>query len=235
MKIVYWCLGALVAGFLLLNSGIYGSILTYRTIAPHRTVFMDQRLNEQKLIRPDVQLRYSWVPYYRISPNLKKALIASEDSSFASHDGFDWNGIKMAIRKNEARGKVTAGGSTISQQLAKNLFLTESRHYWRKIEEAWITSLLEATMDKDRIFSLYLNVIEWGYGIFGAEAASQHYFGRSAMQLSVQQAAQLAARVPRPLYYAEHPQDRELRRKTNIILRRMNSAQLPDNSEQASR
>lgn len=230
MSLIKWLLAIPFTLVLMFNAFVYGSILTFRTIAPHETTFMAVRMHELKTSRPDVSLDYHWVPYNRISANLKKALIASEDARFAEHDGFDWNGIRTAIRKNEHSGHVRAGGSTISQQLSKNLFLTENRSYFRKLEEALITSLLEATTDKDRIYVLYLNVIEWGYGIFGAEAASQHYFGRAAAQLSPQQAAQLAARVPKPLYYAEHPRDRELRHKTNLILRRMGSAELPENN-----
>lgn len=231
MKIVRSLLIMLVTLFLLFNAYVYGSLLTYRAVAPHRTVFMLLRMHELAASRPDTELNYQWVAYNRISPNLKKALIASEDARFAEHDGFDWNGISTAIKKNEHQGKIRAGGSTISQQLAKNLFLSESRHYWRKAEEAVITSLLEATTNKDRIFALYLNVIEWGYGVYGAEAASETIYGRTAMQLSAQQAAKLAARVPRPLYYADHPHDKEIRRKANVILRRMGSAQLPDNDQ----
>ncbi|WP_239349951.1 monofunctional biosynthetic peptidoglycan transglycosylase [Snodgrassella communis] len=231
MSIVRNLLIILVTIFLLFNAYVYGSLLTYRAVAPHRTMFMLLRMHELATTHPDAQLNYQWVAYNRISPNLKKALIASEDARFAEHDGFDWNGIRTAIKKNEHQGKIKAGGSTISQQLAKNLFLSESRHYWRKAEEAVITSLLEATTNKDRIFTLYLNVIEWGYGVFGAEAASETIYGRTAMQLSAQQAAKLAARVPRPLYYIDHPRDQEIRRKANVILRRMGSAQLPDNDQ----
>lgn len=231
MKIIFWLLSIIIMPLLLFNVYVYGSLLTYRTVAPNQTMFMLLRMHELAVTKPEVQLNYQWVPNYRISPNLKKALIASEDARFAQHDGFDWNAIRTAIKKNQRQGKVAAGGSTISQQLAKNLFLSESRHYWRKAEEAVITSMLEATMNKDRIFTLYLNVIEWGYGVFGAEAASQTLYGRSALQLSAQQSAKLAARVPRPLYYIDHPHDKEIRRKANIILRRMGSAQLPDKDE----
>ena len=121
-----------------------------------------------------------------------------------------------------------AGGSTISQQLAKNLFLNESRSYIRKGEEAAITAMMEAVTDKDRIFELYLNSIEWHYGVFGAEAAAQKFFHKPAANLSRQQAASLAARVPAPLFYANNPKSKRLRAKTNIILRRMGSAELPD-------
>ena len=228
MKLIGRLLFAIVMLFVLFNVFVYGNLLTYRAVAPHRTMFMLLRMHQFAETRPDVQLNYQWVPYNQISANLKKALIASEDARFAEHDGFDWNGIQTAIKKNQRQGKVAAGGSTISQQLAKNLFLSDSRHYWRKAEEAVITSLLEATTNKDRIFTLYLNVIEWDYGVFGAQAASQKLYKSSALQLTAQQAAKMAARVPRPLYYADHPHDKQIRRKANIILRRMGSAQLPD-------
>ena len=189
---------------------------------------MSMRMDELAAEKPDVALDYRWVPYPQISVNLKKALIASEDAGFAEHSGFDWNGIKNAMQRNERSGKIRAGGSTISQQLAKHLFLNESRSYFRKAEEAVLTSMLEATTDKDRLYELYLNVIECGYGIYGAEAAAQHWHRKSAAELTKAQAAELAARVPRPLYYADHPRDAALKRKTNIILRRMGSAELPE-------
>ena len=132
------------------------------------------------------------------------------------------------MRRNEQSGRIKGGGSTISQQLAKNLFLNEWQSYIRKGEEAAITAMLEATTDKDRIFELYLNVIEWDYGVFGAEAASQRFYRKPAATLSKQQAAALAARVPAPLFYADNPNSKRLRAKTNIILKRMGSAELPE-------
>ena len=212
----------------LFNVYVYGSIISYRAVAPHQTAFMRMRMAQLADTRPEVRLDYRWTAYPHISVNLKKALIASEDANFAGHEGFDWNGIKNAMRRNEKSGKVRAGGSTISQQLAKNLFLNEKRSYWRKAEEAAITAMLEATTDKDRIYELYLNVIEWGYGIYGAEAAAQYFYRRPAGSLNKAQAAQLAARVPKPLFYIDSPQDTALRAKTNTILRRMGSATLPD-------
>ena len=228
MKLLKWLIAAPVLAFILFNVYAYGNIISYRALAPHSTAFMSMRMNKIAAEKPQISLDYQWVPYHQISENLKKALIASEDANFAEHDGFDWNGIKNAIKKNEKSGKIKAGGSTISQQLAKNLFLNESRSYWRKAEEAAITAMLEATTDKDRIYELYLNVIEWGYGIYGAEAAAQYFYRRPAGSLNKAQAAQLAARVPKPLFYIDHPNDKGLRRKTNIILRRMGSATLPE-------
>lgn len=228
MNWIKYLVAAPLACIVLFNVWAYGNILSYRAIAPYRTSFMSMRMDELAAEKPNVALDYRWVPYTQISVNLKKALIASEDAGFAEHSGFDWNGIKNAMQRNERSGKIRAGGSTISQQLAKNLFLNESRSYFRKAEEAVLTSMLEATTDKDRLYELYLNVIEWGYGIYGAEAAAQHWHRKSAAELTKAQAAELAARVPRPLYYADHPRDTALKRKTNIILRRMGSAELPE-------
>ena len=228
MNWIKYLVAAPLACIVLFNVWAYGNILSYRAIAPYRTSFMSMRMDELAAEKPDVALDYRWVPYAQISVNLKKALIASEDAGFAEHSGFDWNGIKNAMQRNERSGKIRAGGSTISQQLAKNLFLNESRSYFRKAEEAVLTSMLEATTDKDRLYELYTNVIEWGYGIYGAEAAAQHWHRKSAAELTKAQAAELAARVPRPLYYADHPRDAALKRKTNIILRRMGSAELPE-------
>ncbi|HEX5863633.1 MAG TPA: monofunctional biosynthetic peptidoglycan transglycosylase, partial [Casimicrobiaceae bacterium] len=172
-------------------------------------------------------LTYRWVPYDRISVQLKRAVVAAEDAKFIEHEGFDWEGIQHALDKNTRKGRVVAGGSTITQQLAKNLFLSAQRSYWRKAEEALITLMLEAILDKRRILELYLNVIEWGDGIFGAEAASRRYFGVSSAVLTAEQAARLAAMAPNPRYYEKHPDARGLARKTAIILARMPAAELP--------
>ena len=196
MNWIKYLVAAPLTCIVLFNVWAYGNILSYRAIAPYRTSFMSMRMDELAAEKPDVALDYRWVPYPQISETLKKALIASEDAGFAEHSGFDWNGIKNAMQRNERSGKIRAGGSTISQQLAKNLFLNESRSYFRKAEEAVLTSMLEATTDKDRLYELYLNVIEWGYGIYGAEAAAQHWHRKSAAELTKAQAAELAARVP---------------------------------------
>jgi monofunctional biosynthetic peptidoglycan transglycosylase len=194
---------------------------------PSSSAFMEDRLEVLQEKNPNAELKHRWVAYKNISPNLKRALIAAEDAKFVDHEGFDWEGIEKAYEKNLKKGKVVAGGSTISQQLAKNLFLSTKRTPWRKLEEAMITVMLESTMSKRRIFEIYLNVIEWGNGIFGAEAAARHYFGTSAKKLSSEQAAKLAAMVPKPRYYDKHQSARGLNRKTGIILHRMNSAAIP--------
>jgi monofunctional biosynthetic peptidoglycan transglycosylase len=167
------------------------------------------------------------VPYKRISNHLKRAVIAAEDAKFVDHEGFDWEGIQVAYEKNLKKGKIVAGGSTISQQLAKNLFLSGRRSPWRKLEEALITLMLEKMMSKQRILEIYLNVIEWGNGVFGAEAAARYYYRTSAANLGPEQAAKLAAMVPNPRYYDKHRNARGLGRKTGIILARMNYAEVP--------
>jgi len=194
---------------------------------PSTSAFMEDRLEVLQEDNPDAVLKHRWVDYKRISPNLKRALIAAEDAKFVDHEGFDWEGIQKAYEKNLKKGKVVAGGSTISQQLAKNLFLSTKRTPWRKAEEAMITVMLESTMSKRRIFEIYLNVIEWGNGIFGAEAAAKYYYHTSAKNLSADQAATLAAMVPNPRYYDKHRQAKGLIRKTGIIEARMNSAEIP--------
>ncbi len=194
---------------------------------PATSAFMEDRLEVLQEDNPDAVLKHRWVDYKNISPNLKRALIAAEDAKFVDHEGFDWEGIQKAYAKNLKKGKVVAGGSTISQQLAKNLFLSTKRTPWRKAEEVMITVMLEATMSKRRIFEIYLNVIEWGNGIFGAEAAAKYYYHTSAKNLSAEQAAKLAAMVPNPRYYDKHRQAKGLMRKTGIIEARMNSAEIP--------
>jgi monofunctional glycosyltransferase len=194
---------------------------------PATSAFMEDRLEVLQNRNPKAELQYKWVPYGRISDNLKRALIAAEDAKFLDHEGFDWEGIAAAYEKNLKKGRIVAGGSTISQQLAKNLFLSTKRTPWRKGEEALITMMLEAVMTKQRIFEIYLNIIEWGNGVFGAEAASRHYFGVSASQLSPEQAARLAAMVPNPRYYDRHREARGMLAKTIIILDRMPDADIP--------
>jgi len=194
---------------------------------PATSAFMESRLQVMQGKNPDAELQHQWVPYKKISNHLKRALIASEDAKFVDHEGFDWEGIQKAYEKNLKKGKIVAGGSTISQQLAKNLFLSTRRTPWRKGEEVIITVMLEKLMSKERIFEIYLNVIEWGNGVFGAEAAARHYYQISAAQLSAEQAARLAAMVPNPRYYDKHREARGLLRKTEIILGRMNDADIP--------
>ena len=219
---------ALAVVVLVVVQGWYAvHILWWRDHAPGETAFMAMRDAELHGKGKTPHRVYQWVPYERISPALKQAMIAAEDARFVEHEGFDWEGIQQAMDKNYRKGRVVAGGSTITQQLAKNLFLSSQRSYWRKAEEAVITLMLEALLDKRRIFELYLNVIEWGSGVFGAEAAAVHYFDVSAARLSPQQAARLAAMAPNPRFYEHHPGAPGLNRKIGIILARMPAADLP--------
>ncbi len=194
---------------------------------PASSSFMQDRLEMLQDKNPAAKLQHQWVPYSRIANSLKQALIVSEDAKFVDHDGFDWEGIQKAYEKDLKKGKIVSGGSTISQQLAKNLFLTSKRTPWRKGEEVIITVMLEHLMEKERIFEIYMNVIEWGNGVFGAEAAAQHYYQVSAAQLSPEQAARLAAMVPNPRYYDKHREAKGLLLKTDIILSRMKDAEIP--------
>lgn len=188
---------------------------------------MESRLEVLREKNPNAVLRHKWIPYDRISVNLKRALVASEDAKFVDHEGFDWEGIQNAYEKNLRKGRIVSGGSTISQQLAKNLFLSTRRTPWRKLEEAAITMMLEAVMDKMRIFEIYLNIIELGHGVFGAEAAAQHYFQVSAAQLTAEQASMLAAIAPNPRYYDTHRETKYLQRRTAQILSSMSHAEIP--------
>jgi monofunctional glycosyltransferase len=194
---------------------------------PSSSAFMADRLEIIQEAKPDAELKYQWVDYSKISINLKRAVIASEDAKFVAHEGFDWEGIEKAYEKNLKKGKIVAGGSTISQQLAKNLFLSTKRTPWRKGEEALITVMLENVLSKRRILEIYLNIIEWGDGVFGAEAASHHYYKISAAKLSSAQAAKLAAMIPNPRYYDAHKSTSYLSRRTATIQARMRFAEVP--------
>lgn len=227
MRLIFKIMAVLVAAIVLYNLWIFGHIVYWRSHNPSASAFMNEQLAKLQEDDPEAELRQKWVPYAQISPNLKRALIAAEDAKFADHEGFDWDGIEAAFEKNLKQGRIVAGGSTISQQLAKNLFLSSKKTPWRKLEEAAITVMLEKVLDKRRIFEIYLNVIEWGNGVFGAEAAARYYFHTSASRLSAGQAAKLAAMVPNPRYYDEHRNATGLMKKTRIIQRRMAFADLP--------
>ena len=222
-----WLAAAAAAIFLAVQLSFFVRIWWWKDHNPAGTAFMEASLDRLRETRPDAKLRHMWVPYDRISPHLKRAIVVAEDAKFADHEGFDWEAIEKALEKNRARGKVVAGGSTISQQLAKNLFLSGARSPWRKGQEAIITVMIEHVMDKRRILEVYLNVIEWGEGVFGAEAAARHYFGTTAAGLGPEAAARLAAMVPNPRFYDRNRNTRWLNRKTQMILARMPAAELP--------
>ena len=222
-----WSLLAIAGLFFLWQVWLLAWVLLWSWVNPGETRFMEIRLAELRQKNPQAQLKQQWVPYERISPHLKRAIIAAEDAKFVDHEGFDWEGMQKAIEKNQKRGRTVAGGSTISQQLAKNLFLTPTKSYFRKVEEAIITLMLEGLWSKRRIFEVYLNVIEWGNGVFGAQAAARHYYNTSAAQLGPEQAARLAGMVPNPRYYDRNRSAPGLGRKAAIILGRMPGAEVP--------
>ena len=213
--------------FLLVQLWFFAWVMVWKVTEPGPTQFMKIRLAELQKKNPGAKLQQTWVSYGFISPNLKRALIAAEDSKFMQHQGFDFDGIQKAFEKNEKRGRIAAGGSTITQQLAKNLFLWPEKSFIRKAEEALITLMIENTWSKRRILEVYMNEIEWGTGIFGAEAAARHYFGISANELNEYQAAMLASMVPSPQYYDRKGETEGLARQTEVILERMNKVAIP--------
>jgi monofunctional biosynthetic peptidoglycan transglycosylase len=228
LKKLFWrIMWGLFALLILYQLWLFAHICWWVKFNPATSSFMEDRLEVMQNTNPKAGLKYKWVDYNRISVNLKRAIIAAEDARFIDHEGFDWEGITKAYKKNMKKGRIVAGGSTISQQLAKNLFLSTKRTPWRKAEEAVITLMLETVMDKRRILEIYLNIIEWGNGIFGAEAAARHYFGVSAGQLSPEQAARLAAMVPNPRYYDRHREAPGMLAKTFVILDTMPYAGIP--------
>jgi monofunctional glycosyltransferase len=226
-KLLLWLVLAPILVVLLIQLYFFLQIGWWVGHNPSSTSFMRQQLLVLREKNPNAKLQHKWVPYNRISGNLKRAIIASEDSNFSEHEGVDWDALQRAYEKNSKKGKVVAGGSTITQQLAKNLFLSGDRSYLRKAQEFVITFMLEFWMDKERIFEIYLNVVEFGSGVFGAEAAAQHYYGVSAAQLGASQAAKLAVMLPNPRFFDAHRGSGYLARRTGLILRRMGSAELP--------
>ncbi len=202
-------------------------ICWYSQFNPQQTNMMSDQLAVLREKNPKAELKYEWVPYNRISANLKRAVIASEDANFADHDGVDWEAMQKAYERNNKRHKVVGGGSTITQQLAKNLFLSGSRSYLRKGQEMIIAFMLESVLSKQRILELYLNVVEYGRGIFGAEAAARHYYRTNAANLGAAQSARLAVMLPNPRYYDKHRDTSYLARRTNLIVRRMAASELP--------
>lgn len=224
---IFMLIGAIVLAFIAYHGYVLVRLWWWADHPPASTAFMQARLEIMRERNPKAVLKYQWVPYEKISTHLKRAVLVAEDDKFIDHEGFDWEGIQKAIEKNQKKGRVVAGGSTITQQLAKNLFLSAERSLYRKAEEAVITVLMEWVLDKERILEIYLNVIEWGDGVFGAEAAARHYYGISAAQLSAEQSARLAAMVTNPRFYDRNRNAPWLLKKTQILLSRMPHAQLP--------
>jgi monofunctional biosynthetic peptidoglycan transglycosylase len=195
---------------------------------PSDTAFMRARLEIERKDNPKAKLDQRWVPYDRISVHLKRAVVAAEDDKFMDHRGFDWDAIQKAHEKNVREGEIVAGASTIPQQLAKNLFLSGHRGWWRKGQEAVITAMLETVLTKRRILEIYLNIAEWGDGVFGAEAAARYHYGVSAAALSPAQAARLAVMLPSPRSYSPGRDTLYLQKRTAAILGRMRYARIPE-------
>ena len=168
---------------------------------PSTTAFIESRKADVTDKGHPFTLRWTWVSLPHISPHLRKAVLAAEDAAFYRHKGFDWDGLKEALTRNWEKGRLRRGGSTITQQLAKNLYLSPEKNLFRKAHEALLAWEIERTLPKKRILELYLNTAEWGHGVFGAEAAARHHFGKSAEGLSADEAALLAAMLPSPRQY----------------------------------
>lgn len=237
--------GWLVLAGVALQLFFVGRIALMAVLAPQSTAF--QRSEAWQLLQGDSRFTWSqqWVDYSQISPHLKRAVIASEDATFATHGGVDWEAIQSAWEKNarriaqaerraaqakhpsQVRPARIIGGSTITQQLAKNLMLSGERNMLRKGQELLLALTLEVLLSKERILEIYLNSVEWGEGVFGAQAAAQHYFRKPAAQLNAWEAARLAVMLPRPRYFEKLPQSPYLAERSEVIMARMNSVVLP--------
>lgn len=229
-------IGWLLVAALALQLFFLGRIAAMAVFDPASTTF--QRSEAWRLATRGDPWRWSqtWVPYESISPHLKRAVIAAEDASFFTHRGVDWQALESARERNarrqaraQARGTTArlVGGSTITQQLAKNLLLSGERHMVRKAQELVLALMLETLLSKERILEIYLNHVEWGEGIFGAEAAAQHYFRKPASRLNAHEAARLAVMLPAPKRYQRNPYSSYLNQRTHTIVARMGAVQLP--------
>lgn len=226
-KVFCYGLGTLVAVALSVQCWFFAQVLWWRAYAPASTALMGARLAQLQKQSPGAKLQQQWVDYASISAQLKRAVVAAEDAKFMDHEGFDWEAISKAIERNEKKGRIVAGASTISQQLAKNLFLSGERSWVRKGQEALITSMLETALPKRRILELYLNFAEWGEGVFGAEAAARYHFGTQAAGLGAEQAAYLAAILPSPRRYERGRVTPYVADRMAAILARMPAARIP--------
>ena len=202
-------------------------VRTLRQERPTSTAFMRMRANEAHAAGKPTRIVHRWVSYDRISPALKKAVVITEDAAFWQHEGIDFDEIRAAINDTLTKGEPLRGASTITQQLAKNLYLSPSRNPWRKVKEWFITRRLEAEVSKSRILELYLNLIEWGDGVWGAEAAAQTYFGVPASALSAEQSALLAGAIINPRVYNPARPNARLLRRQQVILGRMGAMPAP--------
>ena len=227
LRVFKWLVLLSIGGFLVVQTWFFAHILWWTQSNPSTTRFMEVRLETLRKKDPGARLKQTWVPYERISHQVKRAAVAAEDTRFMQHFGVDWEAIEKARERNEKRGRVTHGGSTITQQLAKNLFLSGERSYVRKGQELLITWMLEAVMSKRRILEIYLNIVELGNGIYGVEAGARHHFGLSAAQLEAPEAARLASMLPAPRYFDRNPDSDSLYQRSAVILQRMQQVAVP--------
>lgn len=218
LRIILFFISVLV----IIQLWIFSSLVWWRSHPVENTMFM--RLSYFSDFQP---IEHEWVSDDQISNHFKRAIIAAEDAHFLKHHGFDWNGIEFALQRNINNENVVAGGSTISQQLAKNLFFYNRRSYFRKGQESIATVMMERMWSKQRILEVYMNSVEFGDHLYGVEAASQYYFNKNAKNLSREQAAFLAALLPNPKYYQQHRNDPKFLRKQKLILKYMNHSALP--------
>jgi monofunctional glycosyltransferase len=201
----------------------YHALILFRVVKlrhsnPSTTNLIEQRAESTKERGREPKITRTWVPYDNISPHLVRAVLAGEDLRFPHHAGVDWHGVNLALKKNWQEKRFVRGGSSITQQLAKNLFLSPSRNLARKSHEMLIAWEMELILGKRRILEIYLNVIEWGDGVYGAEAAARHYFGVSAASLSEEQAIFLSAIIPAPLNgYKPNNRSYYIRHRVNVI------------------
>jgi monofunctional glycosyltransferase len=215
--------GLLALAWLGWEVATWPDVAALRDKHPQTTAFIE-RYRGRGWFRPRREVEQRWVPYAHISRSLKRAVLVAEDIRFFSHDGFDHGEMRAALEKALQERHLPRGASTITQQLAKNLWLSSSRNPLRKVKEAMLTRQLEANLSKRRILELYLNVVEFGPGIYGAEAAARRYFGTSAAGLSEHQAAQLAAALPNPRRWHPGSKDRGYRWRVRMVERRMRKA-----------
>lgn len=213
----------IVSVILLVQLWIFASLAWWRTHPVNTTMMM--RIDYWS--EPSKPIQHQWRPYDEISLNLKRAIVTAEDGKFIHHHGFDWEGIQQALNKNRDQGRVVAGGSTISQQLAKNLFLVNKRSFVRKGQEAVATWMMERMWSKQRILEVYMNSIEFGDNIYGVEAGAKHYFGKTAQSLTQDQAIFLAAILTNPKYFQDHRNSSALNARKRMIKRYMRYAELP--------
>lgn len=222
-----WLVVFVIVGFLALQAWYFARVMLLVNNNPVQSAFMQARASQTAVGRRPGRLDHEWVAYPAIAPSLKRAVLVAEDARFAEHYGIDWAAIQRAWLTNLERDSIAFGGSTVTMQLAKNLFLSGRRSYWRKTQEVLIALMLEAALSKQRIFELYLNLAQWGDTVFGAQAAARHYFQVDASALTLDQAAYLAAMLPRPAYYEANRQSQWLLSRAKTIAANAPAVQLP--------